>query len=627
MDCAYLGALVEANTALPELVQALKLRPSDAGQLASLLELEIERMTGTLNNLKTCRNALAAPVYTLPTEVLADIFYTYASATNNLFNLRWTSIMLVCRTWREIGLSTASLWSRIDFNRANRHPECLREQFLRSKARPIDLKIDFIYEESYYPWIDEDLVPLFPARLRSLCISGITSAATLTRYIQQLAVHDTRCAQLQVLKLRFLDNGSEVQDPSLLPRLVDELVTRGAPSLSVLELGDMTANWESLSNLTRLRLLSPAIEPTHAIDALSRCPNLLLLDLCLESLVPQDSFLGDSCTISSLPLLRYLRLDGDIRTSSYFISSLKIPSSTSFALPLPTTLQDLRSSRICALFRKHFKGKGALPVRGLKLDSKRLHGDVNHTVLTVYSHGEPHVYSWDEFGNEASYLSVVIFETTHHQVRKAIVDILHALPIRELDTVCGGRGIPLPEKTWKAVLSTLPPLRQASVHPETTANPLLGAMRWILEKKRRRPVAHLRLDCEYTGSGRDGNDSGRKLEVAKAAFQTSLSFMATARDLDMPLDILELSGNMGSCYNVLDRAPMKSVYRLLSTGFVFGSHLFNKASVKKNFVRGRVRRGKDPWYSSGDSDVDAEVLGEEEEGGQLEIVTASVSSP
>ncbi|KZV62668.1 hypothetical protein PENSPDRAFT_557224, partial [Peniophora sp. CONT] len=73
----------------------------------------IKRMAETLHNLKTCRNSLVAPVYNLPTEILADIFYIYASATNTLFSLRWTSIMLVCRTWRDIGLSTASLWSCI----------------------------------------------------------------------------------------------------------------------------------------------------------------------------------------------------------------------------------------------------------------------------------------------------------------------------------------------------------------------------------------------------------------------------------------------------------------------------------------------------------------------------------
>lgn len=40
--------------------------------------------------------------------------------------------------------------------------------------------------------------------------------------------------------------------------------------------------------------------------------------------------------------------------------------------------------------------------------------------------------------------------------------------------------------------------------------------------------------------------------------------------------------------------------------------MFNKASQKENLIRRRMMRVKDsPWPSSGDSEVDAEVMAEE----------------
>ncbi|KZV62669.1 hypothetical protein PENSPDRAFT_670214 [Peniophora sp. CONT] len=440
----------------------------------------------------------------------------------------------------------------------------------------------------------------------------MVSSEVVAQFLQQLAAYASTYPQLQVLKLHCR-NPREMDDPLLLHRLTNELVAGGALSLSVLELRHMVVKWELVSShLTRLRLLYSAVDPVNALEALSRCTNLLVLDLELDSL--EDAYIGHSRSTVHLSVLRYLKLAGDIATCSYFVAFLSMPSSTSIYLSSAATLDELRSSRICALFRKHYRGSGARAVRGLQLNYGRYHGDVNHIVLTVYSHDNPHVYSRDEFGNDAPYLSINVLETTHHQVRKAIVDILHILPTRHIDSIYAGYSLPLPQKTWKTpVLSLLPPLRKACAHPESTASSLLAVMRWVLETKQSRPVAHLRLDCEHTGRGKDDDDGEQKLEIAKAAFQASLSLMAKAKNCGVPLDIFELAGNPGSCMDLLDNLPVKSVYRLLSTGFMFGSHIFNKASTKEDIVRRRAKYGKDSIpLSSGDSDVDAEISAEEE---------------
>ena len=57
------------------------------------------------------RDALVAPVDHLYPEILSEIFYAYAEDYDELFSLRWTRLLLVCRRWHDIALNTQSLWS------------------------------------------------------------------------------------------------------------------------------------------------------------------------------------------------------------------------------------------------------------------------------------------------------------------------------------------------------------------------------------------------------------------------------------------------------------------------------------------------------------------------------------
>ncbi|KZV61505.1 hypothetical protein PENSPDRAFT_540298, partial [Peniophora sp. CONT] len=76
----------------------------------------VERSSSRLQRLKEHRNSVASPMYRLQTEILSDIFLIYARENDELFNLRWTRLLFVCRRWYNIAMDTQGLWSFIDIN-------------------------------------------------------------------------------------------------------------------------------------------------------------------------------------------------------------------------------------------------------------------------------------------------------------------------------------------------------------------------------------------------------------------------------------------------------------------------------------------------------------------------------
>ena len=66
-----------------------------------LLDAELRRSSHRLQRLKEYRNAFASPAYRLQPELLSTLFIIYARDNNELFDLRWTKLLLVCRRWYE----------------------------------------------------------------------------------------------------------------------------------------------------------------------------------------------------------------------------------------------------------------------------------------------------------------------------------------------------------------------------------------------------------------------------------------------------------------------------------------------------------------------------------------------
>jgi hypothetical protein len=107
----------------------------------------LEKKRASLSSYRARNKAILSPLRRMPPEVLGDIFlWTLPSPSEvqNTFDVEdspWTLTRISSR-WREISLSTPSLWSRIivDYRNAHHYPVSMVEaQIHRSRARKLEI--------------------------------------------------------------------------------------------------------------------------------------------------------------------------------------------------------------------------------------------------------------------------------------------------------------------------------------------------------------------------------------------------------------------------------------------------------------------------------------------------------
>ncbi|KZV65105.1 hypothetical protein PENSPDRAFT_756769 [Peniophora sp. CONT] len=620
MDHDYLKSLVVGYTALPELVQALDLK-SNPRHLTSLLDLEIQRKKEALRDLQAYRNFLAAPISALPPEILADIFHIYASASNGLFDLSWTKIMLVCQTWRSIGLSTASLWSCLDFDGLFRQRR-LTEQLQRSRGWPLDVRARlYISGDSWTDGalVDLGLFPIDSGRVRSLDVRGDSSA--ITSFLEHVVSPAPTCPLLCSLTIQYTTTKGIEKDG--IP-LLNHLVSGGAPSLYALNLRHITPLWENISGLTSLEVNGAEVNNVTLLETLSRCPGLRLLDVSLSPAV-DDSIPRDNLARIPLSALQSLQLHAtSIVTCCHLLSSLNIPPDASLSLPTTMTFGEMRTSRVCSQLRRHYQAHGARPMRTIFLRARsHSDGEWQSVEIDVFSYVNLDRFMLDSLSystHEMPYLSLVIVEATPNRLRQALASILDALPVERLTHVNAGSGDSLSKKTWKTILPMLPDLTTITMRADLSALTAIEGLDWFVSTKQRRPVSHLRFDCVCLATGRSTDDDARNIELAKEAFGAALAHASRAKALGHPLDTIELSGGRwdNSARQVIQGASKKNVYRLLTAGFIVDGLRYDKEKTKG---WGRTRRrhqrvleiAREEWEPTSDSEVEAELDAEEGE--------------
>lgn len=415
--------------------------------------------------------------------------------------------------------------------------------------------------------------------------------------------------------------------------LVEHLVSGGATSLSVLRLYNIAPPWGLLRGLTSLEVSGVTVGCETLLKSLSRCPALRLLDASLST----D---GDAITTldtDRIPLssMQSLRLDSEtMATCCYLLSRLAIPPDASISLPTLTTLDDLRSSRVFSLLRKHYQTNGALSMKTLVLRVRsRSDGEWQSVGINVFSYVNverlfPNSYA--QSIRETPYLSLCIADATPNHLRQALASILDALPVQELTHISLSIGDSLSKKTWKTILPMLPALTTLTLRADATASTAIEALDWFLSTKKRRPVSHLRLDCIYlTTVGQYTEDTERNLSLAKDALRAALAHAHRAKALGQPLDVIELiSGRLDpSASEVFQGVLKKNAYRLLATGFIMNEYTYNKEQSKayhrtRRATLRRLGHNEKDWEPVSDSEVEAE-LDDEEAGSTMEHESAT----
>ncbi|KAI0312038.1 hypothetical protein OF83DRAFT_1177015 [Amylostereum chailletii] len=293
------------------------------------------------------------PICRLPQEVLAYIFHLHVIEAQNsenpepyLFKLRGTDIHWVvqlthvCRLWRHLALSLASIWTDVTFTAGVRWA---REMLERSKTAPVNMKLE---ELTPCDWLDgpdphrmykrASLIPAHLHHIRSLNAWGCL--CDVERVITSLVASAPVMEKLDIIVNKH-SNALIGADRSIV--LGPDFLSEDAPRLRFVRLRGCVVPWTSplLTDLAYLELSLdhryPAVSlslgsTADLIQVLQSMPGLDSLKL--ENCFPRDLASHRTSTIINLPILTKLGVSGTVGECSALLRLLDTPSSTSLQI-------------------------------------------------------------------------------------------------------------------------------------------------------------------------------------------------------------------------------------------------------------------------------------------------------
>ncbi|KAJ6561467.1 hypothetical protein DFH09DRAFT_1479786 [Mycena vulgaris] len=242
----------------------------------------LKKLRGKRSSAKRQLDSLVYPVLTLPPEITSEIFLhclptSYTDRERNVVDPDEPPMLLthVCRTWREIAISTHALWAEIDFN--DIHSTDLFETWLsRAGGLPLSVKIHIgvdLEEDSTISAISDTFVE-HSGRIRSLELE------TCIQHLKELenACGDWSFPLLQKLTICVLDGdgyhlrgelaGSAGSDGSAIE------VFRNAPLLRQVSLVDAPSSFISLPSHQLTKFTGPFYSIADCLEVLRLGPNL-----------------------------------------------------------------------------------------------------------------------------------------------------------------------------------------------------------------------------------------------------------------------------------------------------------------------------------------------------------------
>ncbi|KAK7060157.1 hypothetical protein VNI00_000921 [Paramarasmius palmivorus] len=289
----------------------------------------INRATLRIREHRTLRNTIA-PINRLPNELLSTIFrYQAARLSPVLMRNRdgegqrgWIAVTHVCRHWREVSLSTPTLWATPDLT----HPTLALEMLRRSKQVPLTI-LYFAHALTPRGWAALNQVFASLSRIARLDLSfdedafdSFVASANLTQPAPVLE------------RLRFLPGSSHGRIGLNLPQ---PFLANQVPSLTHVEFVGCGIPWESmlLCNVSSLTCLAiylgggPVFQlPTYRqlLGIFGKMPRLTKLKLS-GKVLPRDR--EENSTIeATLPNLRALSISSaTVRGCVAFLNRVSVP--------------------------------------------------------------------------------------------------------------------------------------------------------------------------------------------------------------------------------------------------------------------------------------------------------------
>ncbi|KAL1727553.1 hypothetical protein EV714DRAFT_286402 [Schizophyllum commune] len=280
--------------------------------------------------LKSHRN-LIVPAVCMPSELLSEIFLFVAFSGRPLLRGRlqsWSYLMLVCRRWRAIGVSTPILWSRMHVAMRARDPAHLilpsPHHRIRCKTHPLTMTIDLERDSTGQATLTllPVLVPHFD-QFASLKLAG--TEPFLQHFLESYTA--SRRIGLQMLSLILQPAGDH--GPFVLSQ---EATQNVVPCLRTLFLQNVAVQWDALRNLQSLTMYfysfveSDAPQPitlSVLLSTLRRSPDLRKFLLLTRN---GSDMLDAQTELAHLSCLNYLYLTAHPLLCAAMLASVHMPS-------------------------------------------------------------------------------------------------------------------------------------------------------------------------------------------------------------------------------------------------------------------------------------------------------------
>ncbi|VDC01328.1 unnamed protein product [Peniophora sp. CBMAI 1063] len=607
-----------------------------AKELLPLLDAELQRCTNRMQRIQQYRNKLSSPMYTLLPELLSKIFVIYAQDQLELFNLRWTKLLLVCRRWYDVGVSTPKLWSYISlvdpsatafhFSGNAQLPDArlakrIEAQLARAGTAPLTIKTGALGRRSDASESMKPYRSVFwnAGSLASLSLSGDKTNVTAT--LNEMARH--RHPVLKEISIvyegiRFHIGTGPLPTTPHLPSntpipLPDNLLGDNSPKLSTISISGVTLNWALVQNLRALHATfddntTPATSLDNIADALARCPRLEDLQMMLPT-----SFLPNGAeTLASIPLrsLRKatIRANSDI-CAALFQAFTDMPCRARISLLSATTSTPQQISRLSSLLGTHGRIDGAPTIRVVSIAQGAVFangigmtiaingnvqgGDLRSTQLCVaartYLDRQRHFdmpFAMTPTGSIRMCLTAIPNNDT--QPENVLADILQSWPLASatcLD-IRSCRSVPI--EIWRALFDNAPGVTTVILRPEAAA--LLTLMDFLttaLREDGRRIVKNIILDMGEVSFGHMSSlfGGGGVLQEtpnvrARVCLMRLLQYCTNAAQAGVPLDTIELVNDNvhqqgDRMIQTVPETDWSELYRDLGEGFVYEGFLRN----------------------------------------------------
>ncbi|KAJ6626207.1 hypothetical protein B0H10DRAFT_547873 [Mycena sp. CBHHK59/15] len=531
--------------------------PTIAAQRAAIQQ-EIEWHYNQISMLKAKSNALA-PIYRLPNEIISLIFAKYAVETGQLFNLRWTKVMLVCRRWHDVALGAQPLWGFIEaaFHRGLKR---LMIQLQRSGAAPLTVKI-----VSYDTHMYSSMLLEHAERLRDLDFSG--NAPHILAFLNQLSEH--RFPLLYSIKLEPNYKWDEV--PADLATTFPNAIFDGrAPRLETVELSSLSVRWDLLRGLQGLSLMqSLDTDPSFGtlLSVLQACPGLR--DLKLGSvLFPMDPL--ESYPVVSLPLLECIWLHDDVERCTEILRHVAIPAAARvcvYGLGIRTG-RDVMD--ILIPLRKHVRAPSAPTLRCIQLDCTE--GSRTNFMVSAFTQtSAPSVLD-----TNAAFM-INTHPTNEHTLRQIMTKTLKALPCHTITHLDTRLATHLTATSWRGALALLPALEMAYMFVNNGAVKFLQALCEDLESPKGTVGPRLRHLHMYAYVWKRNTDAP---DVVPPVLDALRQLLILLHARGTPLEVLEVDEQQG-CLG-MDESEWEALFGLVGK-FIRNDRVYNPIQRRREY--------------------------------------------